>query len=122
MKKLTMIVSLVLVLTLILGLSLPVFAAGEEVTEAAEAAPAESAETATKEVDPKAWPAAVLMGVVAAAGAVSMAVAISKSTGSMARQPEIADKINSSMMLGLVFIETVAIYALIVAILIIFVL
>ena len=40
----------------------------------------------------------------------------------MARQPEAAGQINSSMMLGLVFIETLAIYALIVAILIIFVL
>ena len=40
----------------------------------------------------------------------------------MARQPEAAGKINSAMMLGLVFIETVVIYALFVAILIIFVL
>ena len=37
----------------------------------------------------------------------------------MSGQPEIAEKINSSMMLGLVFIETAMIYALIVAILII---
>ena len=40
----------------------------------------------------------------------------------MARQPDAASKINSAMMLGLVFIETVVIYALIVAILIFFVL
>ena len=39
----------------------------------------------------------------------------------MARQPEAASKINSAMMLGLVFIETAVIYALIVAILVIFV-
>ena len=45
-----------------------------------------------------------------------------KSTEGMARQPEAAGKINSAMMLGLVFIETAIIYALIVAILIIFVL
>ena len=38
------------------------------------------------------------------------------------RQPEAAGKINSAMMLGLVFIETAIIYALIIAILIIFVL
>ena len=37
-------------------------------------------------------------------------------------QPEAADKIRAGMMLGLVFIETAIIYALIVAILIIFVL
>ena len=51
-----------------------------------------------------------------------MGMAISKSSESMARQPEVADKINSTMMLGLVFIETAIIYALIVAILVIFVL
>ena len=62
------------------------------------------------------------LAVAAAAGAVGMAIAISKSVSSMARQPEAASKINSSMMLGLVFIETAIIYALIVAILIIFVL
>ncbi|MBQ8177802.1 MAG: ATP synthase F0 subunit C, partial [Clostridia bacterium] len=56
------------------------------------------------------------------AGAIGMAIAISKSTESMARQPEIASKINSTMMLGIVFIETAIIYALITAILIIFVL
>lgn len=70
----------------------------------------------------KAIAAAVVVGIVAAAGAIGMAFAISKSTDNMARQPEIAGKINSSMMLGLVFIETAIIYALIVAILIIFVL
>ena len=51
-----------------------------------------------------------------------MAIAIAKSSESMARQPEAASKINSAMMLGLVFIETAIIYALIIAILIIFVL
>ncbi len=70
----------------------------------------------------KAIASAVVVGLVAAAGAVSMALAIKKTTESMARQPEIADKINSTMMLGLVFIETAIIYALIIAILIIFVL
>ena len=70
----------------------------------------------------KAIAAAAVVGVVAAAGAGGMAMAISKSAESMARQPEAAGKINSAMMLGLVFIETAIIYALIVAILIIFVL
>ena len=41
---------------------------------------------------------------------------------SIARQPEAAGPLRTTMMLGLVFIETVVIYALIVAILIIFVL
>lgn len=73
-------------------------------------------------ISAKAIAAAIVVGIVAAAGAIGMAIAISKSTDNMARQPEIASKINSSMMLGLVFIETAIIYALIVAILIIFVL
>lgn len=70
----------------------------------------------------KAIAAAIAIGGVGIAGAIGMAIAISKSAESMARQPEAAGKINSAMMLGLVFIETVIIYALIVAILIIFVL
>ena len=45
-----------------------------------------------------------------------------KSAEGISRQPEAADKIRAGMMLGLVFIETAIIYALIVAILIIFVL
>lgn len=70
----------------------------------------------------KAIAAAVVVGAAAAAGALGMGIAIAKSADSMARQPEASGKINSAMMLGLVFIETVVIYALIVAILIIFVL
>ncbi len=70
----------------------------------------------------KAIAAAIAVGLACAAGALGMAMAISKSAEGMARQPEMADKINSTMMLGLVFIETAIIYALIVAILVIFVL
>ncbi len=70
----------------------------------------------------KAMAAAIVVGVAAAAGAIAMGIAIAKSAESMARQPEASGKINSAMMLGLVFIETLIIYALIVAILIIFVL
>ncbi|MCQ2512772.1 MAG: hypothetical protein MJ092_05225 [Lachnospiraceae bacterium] len=51
-----------------------------------------------------------------------MAWAITKSIDGIARQPEAEGKIRTALMLGLVFIETAIIYALIVAILIIFVL
>ena len=51
-----------------------------------------------------------------------MGVAISKSSESIARQPEAGDKIRANLMLGLVFVETAVIYALVVAIMIIFVL
>ncbi len=70
----------------------------------------------------KAIAAAIVVGLAAAAGALAMGLAVAKSNESMARQPEAASQINSSMMLGMVFIETAIIYALIVAILIIFVL
>ncbi len=70
----------------------------------------------------KAWTAAIVLGAVGVAAALGMALTISKASESMARQPEAAGDIRSSTLLGLVFLETAIIYALIVAILIIFVL
>lgn len=70
----------------------------------------------------KAMAAAVCVGFAAAAGAIGMGIAIAKSSEGISRQPEAEGKIRTSLMLGLVFIETAIIYALIVAILIIFVL
>lgn len=70
----------------------------------------------------KAWAAAVCIAVVAAAGAISMGLVIWKTVEGIARQPEAEGKIRTAMMLGLVFVETAIIYALIVAILIVFVL
>ncbi len=69
----------------------------------------------------KAMAAAIVVGIAAAAGAIGMGMAISKSVEGISRQPEAAGNIRTSLMLGLVFIETAIIYALIVAILIIFV-
>lgn len=66
--------------------------------------------------------AAIAVGLAAAAGAIGMGIAVAKSNESIARQPEAKNDVRSSMMLGLVFIETAIIYALIIAILIIFVL
>ena len=54
--------------------------------------------------------------------AIGMGMAISKSAEGIARQPEAEGKIRTTMMLGLVFLETAIIYALLVVILIIFVL
>ena len=51
-----------------------------------------------------------------------LGLATSKACESCARQPEADGKIRTSFMLGLVFIETVVIYALLTVILIIFVL
>ena len=70
----------------------------------------------------KALASAITIAVVAGVAAISMGFAISKAVDGISRQPEADGKIRTSLMLGLVFIETVVIYALIVAILIIFVL
>ena len=127
MKK-TRIISLLIVLALtvsfLFALSMSAFAAEEE-TEPMDVVSADTEADETLAEDGKtvkAIAAAAIVGVVAIAGAIAMAMSIRKSAEGMARQPEAADKINSAMMLGLVFIETAIIYALIVAILIIFVL
>ncbi|MBQ8344753.1 MAG: ATP synthase F0 subunit C [Clostridia bacterium] len=70
----------------------------------------------------KAFAAAICIGLAATAGAIGMAWAITKAVEGISRQPEAEGKIRTTMMLGLVFVETAIIYALIVAILIIFVL
>ena len=70
----------------------------------------------------KIWAVAGLIGVTCFAGALGMAHAVAKAAENIAEQPEASGQIRTSMMMGLVFIETVIIYALIVAILIIFVL
>ncbi|MBO4869998.1 MAG: ATP synthase F0 subunit C [Clostridia bacterium] len=112
-----------LMITVLVTASLSCMFAATAAEAPAEQAQAVPAEEKTNDVTgTKAVAAAIVVGVAAAAGAVSMTVAIAGSTGAMARQPEAAGKINSAMMLGLVFIETAIIYALIVAVLIIFVL
>ena len=62
---------------------------------------------------------AVFTGIGAGIG---IGFATGKASEAIARQPEATGQSRASMMMGLVFIETVIIYALIVAILIIFVL
>lgn len=102
---------------------MPAFAAGETNDEAVEMPTAltEEADAADSTGD-KALAAAVAVGLAAAGGAVGMGIAIAKSSEGISRQPEAEGRIRTTMMLGLVFIETAIIYALIVAILIIFVL
>ena len=112
------------VLTMLLCLLVvPAYAAG-----GADAVPQTAAEVSSDADDEntvktqKAWTAAILIGVACLGGALGMAHAITKATSHIAEQAEAAGQIRTSMMMGLVFIETVIIYALIVAILIIFVL
>ena len=70
----------------------------------------------------KAIAAGICVGIAACGAGIGMGITTAKSSEGISRQPEAADKIRTNMMLGLVFIETAIIYALVVAILIIFVL
>ena len=92
-------------------------ALAEQVTDAGVLAEAAGDATGSKAIA-----AAIAIGLAALGGAIAMGMAISKSNEGVARQPEAAGKIQTQLMLGLVFIETVVIYALIVAILVVFVL
>lgn len=86
---------------------------------------AENAQTVASEnnaLGDKAIAAAIAVGLAAAAGAIGMGWAIAKSAEAISRQPEAEGKIRTTLMLGLVFVETAIIYALVIAILIIFVL
>ena len=122
MKKFAVILmTLIMVFSFTALMSVSAFAE-EPAAEAEAAAAAESGENEHVVLSTKAIASAIVVGVVGAAGAIAMGMAISKSAESMARQPEMAGKINSAMMLGLVFIETAIIYALVIAILVIFVL
>ena len=64
---------------------------------------------------------AIAIGLAAMGGAVAMGIATGKSTEAISRQPEAEGKIRTTFILGLVFIETAIIYALVVVILIAFV-
>lgn len=115
-KVLAIVAVFLLAVTLFAGYTC--FADGEQATEAV----AEAADTGDSSVSSKAIAAAACLAAVAAVGAISMGFAIAKSADGISRQPEADGKIRTTLMLGLVFIETVVIYALIVSILIIFVL
>ena len=89
----------------------------------AEAAAAQTEQAADENAaGDKALGAGIAIGLAAAGGAVAMGIAVAKSAEGISRQPEAESKIRTTLMLGLVFIETAIIYALLVVILIIFVL
>lgn len=91
---------------------------------------ADTGETAAAAVDTaaatttglKSIAAGIAIGLAACGGGIGMGIIGGKSSEGISRQPEAESKIRTSFMLGLVFIETVVIYALLVVILIIFVL
>ncbi len=119
MKKIVKYVSVLFVMMIM-------FASMACVYAAPSAPAADAAQTAVQTADDakgdKALAAGIAIGLAAMGGAIGMGLAVAKSTESISRQPEAESKIRTTLMLGLVFVETAIIYALIVAILVIFVL
>ena len=117
LKKFSTILILALILT---ALAIPAYAAEDtDVQETAVSTEETVEENATGN---KAQAAGLAIGLAAAGGALAMGLAVRKSAEGIARQPEAESKIRTTLMLGLVFIETAIIYALLVVILIIFIL
>ena len=111
-----------LVVLMMLALAAPAYAASSG--DNAATVSTESVDTTDNGVVPgsKSIAAAIAIALAAAGGAIAMGVAAAKAVEGIARQPEAESKIRTTFMLGLVFIETAIIYALLVVILIIFVL
>ena len=110
-------------------LAVPAFAAGSDdaanndstvvTTSVNDQAAATSTNSGSSQ---KSLASGIAIGLAAAGGAIAIGMAVAKSVEGIARQPEAESKIRTTLMLGLVFIETAIIYALLVVILIIFVL
>ncbi len=115
---------LALLLTLVLSVMVPaaVFAADGAAGEPAQAETAALTDADATTLSGKSLGSGIAIGIAAAGGAIAMGIVAGKAAESVSRQPEATGDIRSTMMLGLVFIETAIIYALLAVILIIFVL
>lgn len=100
----------------------PVSAYADNDAAAADTAAADTASADAQIVVGKSNGAGLAIGIAAGAGVIGMGLAVAKSAEGISRQPEAEGKIRTTLMLGLVFIETAIIYALLAVILIIFVL
>ena len=123
MKKLTNKKAFALLLCLVMALTVMFTVTAFADTEpAADTTAVQTEESADNTSSGKALASGIAIGIAAAGGAIGMGMAVGKSAEGIARQPEAEGKIRTTMMLGLVFLETAIIYALLVVILIIFVL
>jgi F-type H+-transporting ATPase subunit c len=126
MKKVTKILAVLSIVLMFAGVALlPMKAFAEEGGEVAEEATVVSLEDGGSHLSTtavKALAAALAIAIPAAVGALAMGIGVAKSVEGISRQPEASGKIQSLWMLGMVFIETAVIYALVVTIMIIFVL
>ena len=120
MKKIKRFTILAAVLAMLFAMSVPAFAADDDANLiATETTTTAAADNST---GMKAVGAGIAISMAAGLGALGMGIAVGKSGEAIGRQPEASGKIQGQLMLGLVFIETAIIYALIVCILVIFVL
>lgn len=111
----------------IITLALPVYADidGTEAAGGTTRAVTQEEDTETAEkslLGDKAIACGIAISFAAGLGALGMGIATGKSVEGISRQPEVENKIRTTFMLGIVFMETAIIYALLVVILIIFVL
>ena len=122
-KKLARLAIILGAVILIMGTiaTIGAFAASGDSTRAAA-----QTETVAAEADNttglKAIASGIAIGLAACGGGIGMGISGGKAAEGISRQPEADGKIRTNFMLGLVFIETAIIYALLVVILIIFVL
>ena len=116
MKKFRRLSALLMLLTVLFIVAVPVFADGGAETAAAAAQTAAASTGLGKGVG-----AGIAIGIAAGLGALGMGIATGRSSEAMARQPELKGDIRTTLILGIVFMETAIIYALIVAVLVIFV-
>lgn len=124
-KSLILLVALVVMVSFFSGTNITKASSGESEQTTITADNSKEDLEQTKEdkgVGSKAISSSIAIGLGALGAAIGMGLAISKAVDGISRQPEAEDKIRTTLMLGLVFVETVVIYALIVAILVIFVL
>lgn len=124
LKRVAMILLVVIAL---LALAIPVFAettdnGAQPTATTAQTSGDEAAAAADDGTGSRALASGLAVGLAAAGGAIAMGLAAGKAVEGISRQPEAEGKIRTTLMLGLVFIETAIIYALLVVILIIFVL
>ena len=115
--------ALLIAVMILLAFAAPAYAAANSTVP--DASPAQEAQEVSSDsgvTGSKSIAAGLAIGLAAAGGAIAMGLAAGKSVEGIARQPEAESKIRTTLMLGLVFIETAIIYALLVVILIIFVL
>jgi len=129
------VITLLLVTIVMFAMALPVFAdvegteaAGgttrsieQDVTAISEEPAASEEASENTLAGNKALAAGLAITFAAGLGALGMGIATGKAAEGISRQPEAEGKIRTTFMLGLVFIETAIIYALLTVILIIFV-